>query len=73
MSARNIFALAIRLLGLVFLYLGLKTACGIWGLHGDQVLAALLSIICFLAVAWWLISGAPLLMARAYPSGDPAP
>lgn len=67
MKTRDIFALSVRLLGLFFLYLGLKSACGIWNVHAVSLLGTILAVICFLAVAWWLIGGAPLIMQRAYP------
>lgn len=68
MKSREIFALAVRLLGLFFLYLGLKSACGIRTVHAGALLGTILALVCFLAVGWWLIGGAPLIMNRAYPA-----
>jgi hypothetical protein len=72
---RDIFGLAVRLLGLVFLYLGLKAVTPILDLgaietagKGD-ILNAILPVIFNLAVAWWLLGGG-LLVRRAYPESS---
>ena len=69
MKPKDIFSLAVRLLGLIFLY------------HGIQSLPALMSANFFLIVyivmqfvmAWWLVGGATLLVDRAYPTESSAP
>ena len=69
---RDIFGLAVRLLGLVFLYSGLKAVTPILDLGALEtagkwdLLTAILPIVFNLAVAWWLIGGG-LLIRRAYP------
>jgi len=72
MKPRDIFGLAIRLMGLFFLYLGLKAVTPMLDLgavesasKGD-IVNAVLPIVFNLAVAWWLLGGG-LLMRRAYP------
>ena len=72
MRPREIFQLAIRLLGLLFLYHGLSVVPSLIQL----ILAQSASVGTFiytifvigwnLAVAWWLIGGAALLMRHAY-------
>ena len=69
---KGIFALAVRLLGLVFLYFGLSAVPPLLDLGAietaarSDILAALLPIVFNLLVAWWLIGGG-LLIRRAYP------
>jgi len=72
MKPRDIFGLAVRLMGLFFLYLGLKAVTPMLDLgaiesasKGD-IVNAILPIVFNLAVAWWLLGGG-LLMRRAYP------
>jgi hypothetical protein len=74
MKPKAIFDLAIRLLGLYFLYQGLS---GIPNLLSailvGMVLGSLtmiLSILWPLALAWWLIGGAPQLSRLAYPNSE---
>jgi hypothetical protein len=69
---RDIFGLAVRLLGLVFLYFGIRAVQPILDLgaietagKGD-ILNAILPVVFNLAVAWWLIGGGRL-GRRAYP------
>ena len=69
---KDIFSLAVRLLGLVFLYFGLSAVPPLldYGAietagKGD-ILSAILPMVFNLAVAWWLIGGG-LLIRRAYP------
>jgi hypothetical protein len=69
---KDIFGLAVRLLGLVFLYFGLSAVLPILDLgaietagRGD-ILNAILPVVFNLAVAWWLMGGG-LLIRRAYP------
>jgi hypothetical protein len=72
MKPRDIFGLAVRLLGLFFLYLGLKAVTPLLDLGAienadkNDLLSAILPIIFNLAVAWWLLGG-KLLVRRAYP------
>jgi len=72
MKPRDIFGLAVRLLGLFFLYLGLRTMTPLLDLGAietarkSDILDAILPIVFNLAVAWWLLGG-ELLMRRAYP------
>jgi hypothetical protein len=69
---KDIFSLAVRILGLVFLCLGLKDVPAVLDvptiLNGDKVeiLSTLLPVVFNLAVGWWLIGGG-LLIRRAYP------
>lgn len=75
MKPRDIFKLAVRILGLAFVYNGLTalpaTAPAVlMAFMGGQVVNfvfALLMAIWPLAVAYWLLRGAPLLMRIAYP------
>ena len=72
---RDIFSLAVRILGLVFLCLGLKDVPAVLDvptiLNGDKVeiLSTLLPVMFNLAVGWWLIGGG-LLIRRAYPEAS---
>jgi hypothetical protein len=74
MKPRDIFQLAVRILGLVFLYHGLMALPTIIQIIFSGSFASVVSIVFGilmivwpLAVAWWLIGGAPPLMHRAYP------
>ncbi|MGA3283847.1 MAG: hypothetical protein ABSD57_05240 [Verrucomicrobiota bacterium] len=69
---KDIFGLAVRLLGLVFLYFGLSAVPPLLDFgaietagRGD-ILNVILPVVFNLAVAWWLIGGG-LLVRRAYP------
>lgn len=69
-----IFNLAVRLLGLLFLYHGLSSLPAVMQIYSnrhfsDYVIGTIL-FLWPLAVAWWLIGGAPQLMDRAYPESD---
>ncbi|MGD0251983.1 MAG: hypothetical protein ABSC01_04745 [Verrucomicrobiota bacterium] len=72
---KDIFGLAVRLLGLVFLYLGLSAVPllldfgAIETAGKSDLLNTILPIIFNLAVAWWLIGGG-LLIRRAYPEAS---
>jgi hypothetical protein len=72
MKPRDIFGLAVRLLGLFFLYLGLRTVTPLLDLSAietaskSDIINAIPPIVFNLAVAWWLLGGG-LLMRRAYP------
>jgi hypothetical protein len=74
MKPKDIFILAVRLLGLYFLYIGLKDldvpalmdATVIRGDNADDVISTALPVAFNLAVAWWLLGGS-FLIRRAYP------
>jgi hypothetical protein len=72
MKSRDIFGLAVRLLGLVFLYLGLRAVSPMLDLGAIEsagkidIINAILPIAFNLLVAWWLLGGG-LLVRRAYP------
>jgi hypothetical protein len=69
---KDIFSLAVRLLGLVFLYLGLGAVPPLLDFGAietaarSDIVTALLPIAFNLAVAWWLLDGR-WLIRRAYP------
>jgi hypothetical protein len=75
MKPRDIFGLAVRLLGLFFLYLGLRAVSPVLDLEAienagkSDIINAILPIAFNLLVAWWLLGGG-LLMRRAYPDGS---
>ena len=75
MKPRDIFGLAVRLLGLFFLYLGLRAVLPLLDLEAienagkSDIINAILPIVFNLLVAWWLLGGG-LLMRRAYPDGS---
>jgi hypothetical protein len=70
---RDIFGLAVRLMGLYFLYLGLRIVAPLLDLgvietaSKSDILNALLPIAFNLLVAWWLLGGG-VLVRRAYPA-----
>ncbi|MGA9453428.1 MAG: hypothetical protein WBW41_19045 [Verrucomicrobiia bacterium] len=72
---KDIFGLAVRLLGLLFLYFGLSAVPPLLDLGAietagkSDILNALLPMVFNLAVAWWLIGGG-LLIRRAYPEAS---
>jgi hypothetical protein len=72
---KDIFSLAVRLLGLVFLYLGLSAVAPLLALldfstiqtaNAGDIITAILPIVFNLLVAWWLLGGG-FLIRRAYP------
>jgi hypothetical protein len=69
---KDIFTLAVRLLGLVFLYLGLSAVAPLLDFSAiettdkSDLITTILPIVFNLAVAWWLLGGG-LLIRRAYP------
>ena len=75
MKPRDIFGLAVRLLGLFFLYLGLRAMSPVLDLEAignagkSDIINAILPVAFDLLVAWWLLGGG-LLMRRAYPDGS---
>lgn len=74
MKPKEIFILAVRLLGLYFFYTGLKdldvpALMDVTILKGDNlddVISTLLPMVFNLAVGWWLL-GCAFLIRRAYP------
>ena len=76
MKPNDIFKLAVRILGLVFLYHGLSAlpvAMGLLASAFPQYVMGILIVAWPLLVAWWLIGGAPQLMRRAYPEDSSSP
>jgi hypothetical protein len=75
MNALEWFRLAVRLLGLVFLYRGLENLppvvlqffSSFFGSDGMGLLHSLILGVWPLVVAYWLIMGAPWLIRRAFP------
>ena len=69
---KDIFSLAVRLLGLVFLYLGLSAVPPLLDFGAietaarSDIFSAFLPIAFNLTVAWWLLGGT-WLIRRAYP------
>ena len=75
MKPKDMFSLAVRILGLAFLYQGLlalPTALrfSLFVANFGNLIAGVLSVGWPLAVAYWLLRGAPLLMRIAYPETD---
>jgi hypothetical protein len=74
MKPKDIFLLAVRLLGLVFLYHGLSSLPTVMQLFFTKSIAnyviGVILVMWPLAVAWYLIGGAPLLMNLAYPEAS---
>jgi len=78
MKPRDMFGLAVRLLGLWFLYLGLRAVTPLLDLgairmaSGDDIINAILPVVFNLVVAGWLLSGG-LLVRWAYPESRKMP
>jgi uncharacterized membrane protein len=74
MKTKDIFKLAVRLLGLVFLYHGLSALPAVIPLVRasgiGQFILGLVMVAWPLLVAYWLLRGAPLLMNIAYPDAS---
>ena len=72
MKPKDIFGLAVRLLGLYFLYLGLKALAEMLGSDVIEspekmdIVYALLPVVFEFIIGWWLLGGG-LLVRRAYP------
>ena len=72
MKPKDIFGLAVRLLGLYFLYLGLNALAQMLGSDVIEspekmdIVYALLPVAFELIIGWWLLGGG-LLVRRAYP------
>lgn len=75
MKPRDIFTLAVRILGLYFLCLGLKTVAPLIDLGAiemaskSDIINALLPVLFNLVVAWWLLSNNSLARL-AYPEAS---
>ena len=75
MKPQDILKLAVRLLGLVFLYHGLQTlptavvqfCMAVPSMNIGSMFTSLVMAGWPLAVAYWLLRGAPLVMRIAYP------
>lgn len=71
MKPRDIFGLAVRLLGLLFLYFGLRAVMPLLDIelieNSDKtdLIDGLMPVVFNLAVGWWLLGGG--LVRRAYP------
>src|SRR5580698_1689260 len=71
MKPKDIFGLAVRLLGLLFLYLGVRAVMPMLDLEiienpdKNDIINGLMPVVFNLAVAWWLLRGG--LARRAYP------
>lgn len=71
MKPKDIFGLAVRLLGLLFLYFGLRAVNPMLDLElienpdKNDIINGLMPIVFNLAIAWWLMGGG--LARRAYP------
>ena len=75
MKSKDLFKLAVRLLGLVFLYhglLGLPTLLQLifFSAGSGNIIMSILMLAWPLLVAYWLLRGAPLLIRIAYPETD---
>jgi hypothetical protein len=72
MKPKDIFGLAVRLLGLYFLYLGLNALAQMLGSDVIEspekmdIVYALLPVVFEFIIGWWLLGGG-LLVRRAYP------
>lgn len=81
MTAKDVFSVAIRIVGLLFLYQGLSAIpaalmnfCPIFPHFNFRSLVPSLFLIGWpLAVAWYLVKGAPWLMKLAYGDGTKTP
>lgn len=70
MKAKDIFNLAVRLLGLFFIYLAARLLPAIFGGAEPFFVPTILTAAFYVGVAWWLLGGAPLLVKRAYPEAS---
>lgn len=81
MNSKELFTLAVRLLGLGFVYQGLTalpaaSSTIVVGLQGSNLggfFFAVFATVWPLLIAYWLLRGAPLLMQIAYPEASPGP
>ena len=78
MKSKEIFSVAVRIIGLAFLYNGLAAVPSAWSFfcpifphfNFHALLPSLFAVAWPLAVAWWLVRGAPLLIRLAYPKSE---
>jgi len=78
MKPRDILNLAVRLLGLVFLYQGLQAlppaaiqfCSAISNMNSGGILGCLVMAGWPLLVSYWLLRGAPLILRIAYPDAS---
>lgn len=79
MKSKEIFTLAVRIIGLLFLWQGLTSVPAAINslfpnfphIYWKNLFPSLVIVGWPLLVAWWLVRGAPWLMRLAYP-GEPA-
>ena len=78
MKSKEIFTVAVRIIGLAFLYQGLAAVpmavanfCPVFPHFNFRVLLPSLIVVAWpLAVAWWLVRGAPWLVRLAFPKSE---
>src|SRR5436190_7995850 len=78
MKSRDVFGVAVRIIGLIFLYQALSTVptavasvCPVFPhFYFRNLLPSLFLIGWPLLISMWLVGGAPWLMRRAYPQSD---
>jgi hypothetical protein len=78
MKPHLLFGLALRILGLVFLYHGLNGLPSLlpvlfgafMSMNPAGLAVSLFSVVWPFAVAWWLLGGAPWVARRAYPDSS---
>ena len=68
MKEKDIFALAVRLIGLWLIFLAIKSLPAVFDYFG-----ALFSVALYFAVGWWFVGGASILTKRAFPPSIPKP
>ncbi len=69
MNPKDIFGLAVRLLGLYFFYLAIASLPMIFSGHSSGLSnRVILNVALLIGFAWWMLGGAPLLVQRAYPT-----
>jgi hypothetical protein len=81
MKPKDIFAIAVRMIGLIFLYQGLSAVpsalaniCPIFPhIFWRNVWPASVLVGWPLLLAWWLVRGAPWLMKLAFPEDQLSP
>ena len=69
MKPKDVFQLAVRLLGLLFLYHGVQSLPMV--MNGPWLV--LVYLLLQFGMAWWLIGGAKLLVQHAYPDENSPP
>jgi hypothetical protein len=74
MNPKEIFGLAVRLLGLVFLYHGLSALPGVLSIiplnSSGSFVGGIIMVVWPLVVAYWLLLGGPPLVRIAYPNSE---